>query len=394
MAWESAFGDKPASIPVYLAYDDPDQAFDTSREEYVRGGLVHRCDGETCSIRLIDGKNYSREPAPCPYANETYVDSKERPCQPIGKLRVIVPELRRIGVLELGTHSIHDIVSLSSNISLYALLARQAGRPLSGIPFILARREREISTPSGTNGRARRKVSLVCLDIDPRWAVAQLASRERELAIETANAMLQLPAGVAIDATDPDDEPERAVAIPRPTPPKQRIANQQPVESPGDVPLATPAQVKAIYNIGRDAGLSESQVDERSVEVHGYVPAELGRGQASEFITALKAGKPEPVTKTPATTTAPDGRIAARWRELTDQIPIEALDGYFIPKELPGSWDPGEAVQAGKAMKAFVEAWKERATADQLTAIATDIVEIRNQHGEVPGAVGEDLPLF
>lgn len=54
-------------------------------------------------------------------------------------------------------------------------------------------------------------------------------------------------------------------------------------------PLATPAQVRAIYNIGRDRGLGEAAVDERARVEAGVVPAELSKRQASELITRWKA---------------------------------------------------------------------------------------------------------
>lgn len=399
MAWESAFGDKPTSFPVYLAYDDPDNSFDTSREEFVAGGLIHRCDGETCQIRLIDGKNYSREPAPCPYAQTKYTDPRERPCKPIGKLRVIVPELRRIGVLELGTHSLHDIISLSSNISLYALLARQAGRPLSGIPFILSRREREISTPSGTTGRARRKVSLVSLDIDPRWAAVQLASRERDLALESANTPLQLPAGTPEELVDPDDEVAAPTPVkrtfdvqpaPRPVPP---AAPQQPAQY--GPTFATPAQVRAIYAISRDRhNLSEKDVGEQIVAMFGADAGHITRKQASDYITMLNGtgndpltAKREVVVKTPDNVpakAATPSKSEEVWNTLVQQIPEQGLDAYFIPRELPFAWSAEEVREGGKAFRAFVDAWKRMATPNELTALAEVIVAIRKEHGEEP----------
>jgi hypothetical protein len=55
--------------------------------------------------------------------------------------------------------------------------------------------------------------------------------------------------------------------------------------------LATPAQVRAIYLIGRDQhSMSDGDVDERSVELYGVRPAELSKKQASGLITALKGG--------------------------------------------------------------------------------------------------------
>ena len=56
--------------------------------------------------------------------------------------------------------------------------------------------------------------------------------------------------------------------------------------------LATTAQVRAIYSIGRDQhNLTESEIDERSNSLFGAAPHELSRKQASEFITSLKGSR-------------------------------------------------------------------------------------------------------
>jgi hypothetical protein len=70
------------------------------------------------------------------------------------------------------THSVYDIIQLPENLQ-----AAQAMRgDLRGIPFILSRREREISTPTGDGGRARRKKSLLFIEPDPSWVARQLES--------------------------------------------------------------------------------------------------------------------------------------------------------------------------------------------------------------------------
>lgn len=56
--------------------------------------------------------------------------------------------------------------------------------------------------------------------------------------------------------------------------------------------LATPAQVRAIYSIGRDQhNLTEGEINERAGTLFGATPPELTRKQASEFITALKGNR-------------------------------------------------------------------------------------------------------
>ncbi len=56
-------------------------------------------------------------------------------------------------------------------------------------------------------------------------------------------------------------------------------------------PLASPAQVKAIYVIGHSQGLSEQDVDERVRQQFGAVPAGLTKRQASQMIDALQGKK-------------------------------------------------------------------------------------------------------
>ncbi|HLZ07876.1 MAG TPA: hypothetical protein VKT80_04760 [Chloroflexota bacterium] len=56
--------------------------------------------------------------------------------------------------------------------------------------------------------------------------------------------------------------------------------------------LATPAQVRAIYSIGRDQhSLAESEVDEKATSAYGLTPSELTKKQASDFITSLKGSR-------------------------------------------------------------------------------------------------------
>ena len=55
---------------------------------------------------------------------------------------------------------------------------------------------------------------------------------------------------------------------------------------------ATPAQVRAIYLIGRDQlGETDEQIDDRSIAMFHKPPPELTKKQASDLITRLKAGR-------------------------------------------------------------------------------------------------------
>jgi hypothetical protein len=65
-----------------------------------------------------------------------------------------------------------------------------------------------------------------------------------------------------------------------------------PAVSSAPTALATPAQIRAIYSIGRDQhSLSEEEVDSRSETLFGALPAELTKKQASDLITSLKGSR-------------------------------------------------------------------------------------------------------
>jgi hypothetical protein len=85
-----------------------------------------------------------------------------------------------------------------------------------------------------------------------------------------------------------------SAASTQPTPITGRVARSQAAVRPNVVSevadLATPAQLRAIYLIGRDQrGLNEQAVDERARGAFGANTRELTRRQASSFIDQLKA---------------------------------------------------------------------------------------------------------
>lgn len=162
-AFNAYYGAEPKAIKVFLPYATTDENFQAWMEEYRAGGLVRRCDGETCVFHRDAKGNAVTSPTPC---------ARPCGCKQVGRLAVIVPELVRMAYVVVETHSVYDIIQLTENLQ-----AAQAMRgDLRGIPFILSRREREISTPTGDGGRARRKKSLLFIEPDPSWVARQLES--------------------------------------------------------------------------------------------------------------------------------------------------------------------------------------------------------------------------
>jgi len=109
-------------------------------------------------------------------------------CKPTGRLKVIVPELRRLAFMTVLTTSVWDILNISRQLE---AIRYMNGGKLQKVPLVLTRRPREISTPSGKGGkRARREKWLLGIEADPDWVEAQI------LRLPAIEEPLQLPPGV------------------------------------------------------------------------------------------------------------------------------------------------------------------------------------------------------
>ena len=206
-AFTKAYGEQPDSLTVFLPYALISDVFPTWREEWVGGGLVHRCDGKTCSIWRNAQGRYSRESKPCPCIQDA---ENERRCKPIGRLSLILPDLLQagfVGYVSLNTTSINDVISIHA--ALLAVAEARGNEDLRGIAFQLYRQTESISTPGSDGKRMRRDVSLVKLVPSVEWVRSQLAASAQD-------ALLSLPdvntaTGDAMDAPD-ENEPIEAEA--------------------------------------------------------------------------------------------------------------------------------------------------------------------------------------
>lgn len=188
-AFAAYYGPEPKAIKVFLPYATTDQNFQAWMEEYRAGGLVRRCDGETCVFSRDARGNAVTTPTPC---------AKPCGCKQVGRLAVIVPELVRMAYVTVETHSVYDIIQLTENLQAAEFMRGD----LRGIPFILSRREREISTPTPEGGRARRKKSLLFIEPDPSWVQRQLESMRLAAlpVIPGEPPMLTARAGLLVDS--------------------------------------------------------------------------------------------------------------------------------------------------------------------------------------------------
>lgn len=190
-AFKEAYGERPRVLQVYLPHPDALRNFESWREEWAAGGLVHRCDGETCTISR-KGNGYTSNPVPCPNIDK---DDKDRGCKPVGRLSVILPKLVKagyVGYVTMETHSKHDLMRITG------ALRAVGNASVYGIPFELRRYEDEVSTPGQGNQRVRRKKWLVALVPEPTFMEVQL-----QLARQAAYTGL-LGAGKLPELPEPD----------------------------------------------------------------------------------------------------------------------------------------------------------------------------------------------
>lgn len=205
--FNALYGDTPDSILVILPFDEIDRVWDAWREKYVAGAMIHRCDGKNVqySINPATGERVvvgwlrvdNGEAQPCQIKDLP----KPQCCIPVGRLKVIIPALNRLAYFVVHTTSIHDIINISAQLEAIRTIN---GGHIAGVPLMLKRVPKEISTPSGENGkRARRIKYLISIEVDPVWGNAKFA------ALNMA-AMPQLVAPIKIEMTRVDAGPDLA----------------------------------------------------------------------------------------------------------------------------------------------------------------------------------------
>jgi hypothetical protein len=197
-AFLEIYDQQPREINVFLPYKTTEQNFSSWMEEWAASSLLRRCDGENQVIWLNDDKRtYGKGRKAC-----LGCDGKTG-CKPSGRLFVVIPELKRLGYVEVQTHSKWDIMGLTENL----VAIEQATGDLRGIPFKLCRRLRNISTPRD-NGRARADKWLLALEVAPQWSskvLEALESRANRVLMEPTATMASPQATETIEVVSVDE---------------------------------------------------------------------------------------------------------------------------------------------------------------------------------------------
>lgn len=179
--FRKAYGMQPAQINIVLPFNEIERMWDAWLEAYTAGRMIARSDGEYITYQLDDksdvivhnGLDAQGNKVPHPLNNIAGRDQKGNPVKfkHTGRLKVIIPELGRAAYITVMTTSIHDIGNISDQLTAFKQLN---GGLIAGIPLILRRRKKAISTPQADGTRARRVKSLLSIEADPVWVSRKL----------------------------------------------------------------------------------------------------------------------------------------------------------------------------------------------------------------------------
>lgn len=212
------YGAQPTEINVILPFNEIDRMWDAWLEAYTAGRMVARSDGEKFTY-LVDTKTGAilvkggidvKTGQPRPYIEGQPVGTwrnqkknRDEPilCKPTGRLKVVVPELGRAAYLTVMTTSVHDIANLSAQLQAFQQV--NGGR-IAGIPLVLRRRPKKISTPNQDGTRARRVKWMLSIEADPDW-VKRMLTEVKRLALP-GNGLALLPDG---NHGEPEEEVTR-----------------------------------------------------------------------------------------------------------------------------------------------------------------------------------------
>jgi hypothetical protein len=190
------YGEKPTELNIRLAYPNIRKVWDANFECYKKGGFfasaysdesgahwIFRRDDTTNEVIIRNGQALNDEgirilsqPLDLRQPVYSYKDTKGNMVpvflEPVGHLKVVIRELADIavGFFEFRPESPTDIRNVSAELASFDMFAKQAGKDITGVPFILRRREEEVTVR--INNQLSRKPSwVVHLDIGGDWGI-------------------------------------------------------------------------------------------------------------------------------------------------------------------------------------------------------------------------------
>lgn len=230
------YGTTPTEIHIRLPFTDISRCWDAFYMVYNKTGLLGMADGQkwlylrdqTGRLKVKDGHvSLADDDLPVdqygvPYMPfdknipvYSYTNAKGAEvavyAKPEGRLKVLIPELKRAAFVTVITHSVYNVMKISEQLAGIEQVAKSAGLSLPLVPMILSRRKEVISV--SINGKkALQEHYLLNIEIDPTWMEAQFKYLDTVMpGILTAPAMLNLPELPTPAEVAEIDEPEQEI---------------------------------------------------------------------------------------------------------------------------------------------------------------------------------------
>jgi len=330
--FNKVYGDEPNEINILIPFNDIGQVFDAYLEAYTAGRMVARSDGEKFDylIDTITGDVLVKNGLPYKAYKEgmsvgSYKDKNDNEvpifCKTVGRLKVVIPELQRLAYMTVMTSSKHDISNLDAQLN--ALKQVNEGI-IAGIPMVLRRRPKKISTPKPDGTRARYTKWMLSIEADPQWVKHKL-TEFKSLALP-GNGLDLLP-----EIVNPEeDQIEEGETVERTEEPAEETIGGAQMSRPRYSAKVVRDKVRALaQNEFKDVKITEKRKEKVGLMVGMIEECFAGDGDASAkrhelfwYLTGFGSSK-----------------------EMPDNYIMAMLSWISAEKDSGNAWHPGEHVE-------------------------------------------------
>ena len=196
--FEQVYGKQPTSIRFRLPFAEINRCWDANYEIYNKFGMLGMSDGKrwmylrhnkTGELLVKDGVPTHTDgtkvdentgevylPFDPKVAVYSYTSKKGEEvkvyARPTGRLRILIPELKRAAYVQIITNSLYNCIHLSEQLAGVEEIARTAGMTIPQVPMTITRRKETISV-SFNGHKQLQEHYLLNIEIDPMWMEAQ-----------------------------------------------------------------------------------------------------------------------------------------------------------------------------------------------------------------------------
>jgi recombination directionality factor gp3-like protein len=203
--FKQSYGEQPKRIRIVFPFNEVERVWDAWLEAYVASRLLARSDGESIiywrkdgrvlaaggratvteeieiAIRIAKDKYEKRKLQLVEGMSIPYIDgmvfggTAKNPAlaKPTGRLRVVIPDLKRLATLTFLTTSKRDIISMggvdSGELGSIVQVCKSVRVPFAGVPLILTRRKEAVSVPQDDGTAKRLPKWMVHIEPDPEF---------------------------------------------------------------------------------------------------------------------------------------------------------------------------------------------------------------------------------